>query len=271
MTPNDRWRFVGFAIVHKYSMFTWHEFPAAKRRGVMRILDKTNGQKIADLAGEKNPNSAAYDPVTKLTFVMNKNSGTATMVDAAEGKVVGTIPVSANTLEFPVADGRGRIYDNIETTGEIAVIDTRERKVVNRFKLNGCEGPSGLAYAATSDLLISACDNGIAKIIKVEDGTEVATVPIGRGPDAVIYDPRCKIAFVPCGGDGVLDVIAMSDPAKIALVQRLKTEPGSRTGTIDTRTGRLYLMASKPDMEHVQPNGRPARLPGSWEVLVVGR
>ncbi|HXS05269.1 MAG TPA: hypothetical protein VN723_00660, partial [Rhizomicrobium sp.] len=115
-----------------------------ERNGAIRILDKISGKIVKDLAGEKNPNSAAYDPVTKLTFVMNKDSGTATIVDAKAGQAVGRIPVSPNTLEFPVADGAGMIFDNIETTGEIAVIDARLRKVVRVIKLSGCEEPSGL-------------------------------------------------------------------------------------------------------------------------------
>ena len=242
-----------------------------QRRGIIRILDATTDTVLADLPGDKNPNSAAYDPVTKTVVVLNKESGNATVVDPIKRKVLGTISISDNTLEFPVSDGFGKIYDNIETTGEIAVIDVRARKVIGSFKLNGCEEPSGLAYAAASKLLISACGNGVAKIVRADTGKEIASVAIGHGPDAVIYDPVRKLAFIPCGREGVLEVISLSDLANIAVVQHVQTQQGSRTGTVDPATGRLYLMASKPDLSAtVPPGGRVPRLAGSWEVLVVG-
>jgi DNA-binding beta-propeller fold protein YncE len=242
-----------------------------QRRGTIRIADAASDKVLADLpAGGKNPNSAAYDPVTKTVVVLNKDSGTATLVDPFGRKIVASMPVSNNTLEFPVSNGAGLVYDNVETTGEIATIDVKARKVTRVYKLAGCEEPSGLAYVPDSKLLISSCRNNVAKIVQAETGKEVASVPIGAGPDAAIYDPVRKLAFIPCGRDGVLDVIAMADPAHAALVQRVKTEAGSRTGTLDPGTGRLYLMASKPDTSAPPtPDGRVPRLAGSWEVLVV--
>lgn len=236
-------------------------------KSIIRILDKTNDQVLADLpSGGKNPNSAAYDPVTKLALVLNKNSGNAVFVDPVARKIVDTISISPNVLEFPVADGKGRIFDNIETTAQIAVIDAKQRKVAGTYNMPGCENPSGLAYAPDSGVLISSCRNAMAKIVRASDGAVLSTVPIGRGPDAAIYDQKRKLAFIPCGGDGVLEVISLADPAHATIVQHVPTEAGSRTGTLDPNTGRLYLMASKPDPS-IQ--GGRGRLAGSWEVLVI--
>lgn len=239
-------------------------------KGIIRILDKTSDKVLADLpSGGKNPNSAAFDPATKLVLVLNKESGNAAFVDPVARKIVDMISISPNVLEFPVADGKGRIFDNIETTGQIAVIDARQRKVVTTYNMPGCEEPSGLAYAPDSDVLISSCRNGTAKIVRASDGVILSSVPIARGPDAVIYDQKRKLAFIPCGGDGELDVISLADPSHAAVVQRVQTQAGSRTGTLDPNTGRLYLMASQPDPKAAPGRGVP-RLAGSWEVLVIG-
>jgi len=248
------------------------ELVLTQRAGTIRLLDAATDAVLADLPGGKNPNSAAYDPLSKTVIVMNKNSGDATMVDPAQRKLVATIPVSDNTLEFPVSDGAGRVFDNIETTAEIAVIDVKSRKVTSRFKLDGCEGPSGLAYVAAAKLLVSACANGIAKVIQADTGKEVASLAIGHGPDAVIYDPVRKLVFIPCGREGVLEVLSLADLGHIAVIQHLPTQQGSRTGTLDPATGRLYLMASRPDPAAAPPpgGGGAPRLAGSWEVLVVG-
>jgi DNA-binding beta-propeller fold protein YncE len=242
---------------------------ATQRTGTVRIVDAAADKVVAQFQIGKNPNSAAYDPVSKLVVVMNKDGGDATLIDPAQRKMVGTIAVSPNTLEFPAADGEGKIFDNVETTGEIAIIDVAARKVTGRYKIEGCEEPSGLAYVPGAKLLISSCRNGMAKVVQADTGKVIASLPIGRGPDAVIYDPVRKLAFIPCGGDGVLEVISLADLAHISVVQRVATQAGSRTGTLHPETGRLYLMASKPDPNAPAGRGAP-RLSGSWEVLVVG-
>jgi len=239
-----------------------------QRAGTIRILDASSDKVLADLPGGKNPNSAVYDPVTKLVVVLNKQSGDAALVDPMAKKVVATVPISPNTLEFPVTDGKGKVFDNVETTAEIVVLDTASRKITATYKLAGCEEPTGLAYA--DGLLVSSCGNGVAKVVRAADGADVASVPIGKGPDAAIYDPVRKLAFIPCGADGVVDVISLSDPKRPVAVQRIKTETGSRTGTLDPKTGRLYVIASKPDTGAVvPPGGRAPRLAGSWEILVI--
>jgi hypothetical protein len=151
---------------------------------------------------------------------------------------------------------------------DIAVIDVKTLKMTGRYKMEGCMAPSGLAFVPGAKLLISSCRNGVAKVIQSDTGKEVASLPIARGPDAVIYDPTRKLAFITCGGDGVIEVISVADPAKIAVVQHLPTQQGSRTGTIDPETGRVYLMASKAGVAPAGGGPIP-RLPGSFEVLVI--
>src|SRR6266566_3862959 len=72
-----------------------------QRTGTIRIVDRAADKVVAEFQQGKNPNSAAYDPVSKLIVVLNKDGGDATVVDPAQRKLVGTIPISPNTLEFP--------------------------------------------------------------------------------------------------------------------------------------------------------------------------
>jgi YVTN family beta-propeller protein len=242
-----------------------------QRPGMVRIVDTASDKMLADIPAGQNPDGAVYDPSSKLVFVMNHDSGESTAIDPVARKAVATIPVGG-VLEFPAADGAGKVFVNVTSVPEIAVIDVKTKTVTARYKLEGCRGASGLAYATQSKLLISSCGNGMAKVLDAATGKEVASLPIARGPDAVIYDPRRQLAFIPCGGDGVLEVISLTDPKHIQVVQHVETEPGSRTGTLDPQSGRLYLMASKPDPAGTPgPGGRGvARVPGTFEVLVVG-
>jgi hypothetical protein len=239
-----------------------------QRQGTIRMVDVDKDAVVADLLADKNPDGATYDTFSKLVFVMNHDSGVSTVVDPVAKKPVATIQVGGE-LEFPVSDGAGHVFVNDEAAGEIGVIDVKTKKMTGRYKLAGCKEPSGLAFIPESKLLISACDNEMAKVIQADTGKEVASLKIGGGPDAVIYDARRKLAFIPSGDAGVLEVISVADPAHIAVVQHVPTQKGTRTGTLDPNTGKLYLMAFKSGPAPAG-GGRAQRLAGSFEVLVVG-
>ncbi len=118
-------------------------------------------------------------------------------------------------------------------------------------------------------MLISACDNGVAKVVAAKTGVVVATLTIGKGPDAVIYDPQRKLAFIPCGKDGVLEVIAVGKGADAKpSIQTVKTALGAQPKAVDPKTGKLYL----PTVNYgpaPAAGGRAPALPGSFHLLVV--
>lgn len=230
------------------------------------ILDAASGAVLASLPTGQGPDGAAYDPASGLVFVMDGKSGDATLVDPAARRVVGSIPIGGE-LEFPASDGRGRVYVNVADKAEVAVLDVRRRAVVARYKLAGCEDPSGLAYSADLKAVISVCDNGVAKVIGA-DGTDLATLSIGKGPDAVIIDAERKLAFVPSGYSGTLAVIDIADRSRLAVLEQVATGHGAHTGALDPKTGRLYL----PTCDYgqpAQPGGRRPHLPGTFGLLVV--
>jgi hypothetical protein len=97
---------------------------------------------------------------------------------------------------------------------------------------------------------------------------EVASLPTAKGADAVIYDATRKLAFVPCR-TGTLEILSFADPAHISVVQHLATQVGTRTGTLDPGTGRVYSMAAKFDAPPATAGGRAQALQSTYEVLVI--
>lgn len=236
-----------------------------QRAGNILVVDIKADKVVATLKGTKNPDGATYDPATKLEFVMNHDGGDSTVVDPMARKVVGTIAIGGD-LEFPVADGNGKVFVNIEDKNQIAVIDSKARKVLTRYTLKDCDGPTGLAYDAADKYLISSCD-GTAKVIRADNGTEVASLKIANQPDAVIFDAQRKLAFIPCRTPGTLEVISFADPAHPSVVQHVSTQLGTRTGTLDPATGKIYMMAAKFGAP-ATAGGRPQAAQSTYEVLV---
>jgi DNA-binding beta-propeller fold protein YncE len=237
-----------------------------QRGGNILLVDGAADKEVANFKGGKNPDGATYDPSSKLVFAMDHDTGNATVIDPAAKKVVGSIVIGGD-LEFAVPDGAGKVYVNVEDKNQIAVIDTATKKVTARYALKGCDGPTGLAYDAADKLLISACD-GSAHVVRAATGVEVASIPTAKGADAVIYDAARKLAFIPCRS-GTLEILSFADPAHISVAQHLPTQVGTRTGTLDPGTGRIYSMAAKFDAPPTAAGGRPQALQSTYEVLVI--
>ena len=229
------------------------------------LIDAGTGAGVADIATGQKPDAAVFDPASGLALVMNGHSGTVTLIDPAARKAVGDVTLGGS-LEFAAADGKGKVFVNIEDQNQIAVIDTKARALTGHYPLPGCTSPGGIAYAANAGVLIVACQNKVAKVLNAADGHDLATLAIGAGPDAVFYDPTRHLAFIPCGRDGVLEVIAVRGPGDVAVVQTVPTELGARTGAVDPATGVIYLPTAK---YQISPNGLPSIVPGTFEVVVV--
>ena len=227
---------------------------------MIRIMDTMADKIVADVPGGEAPDGAVYDPFSKHVFVANHNGGTVTEVDPVGGKSLAQIEVGKEgKLEFPASDGAGRVFVNIEEPGILGVIDVKAQKLTAKWKMAGCEDASGLAYTGDkTKLLIASCGNQVAKVVSAVDGKEVASLPIGKGPDSVLYDPQREFAFIPCGRDGVLEVISVADPAHVTVVQHLATQVLARTGAVDPQSGRIYLMTAMTDpSKPLGGGGRP--------------
>ncbi len=236
-------------------------------RGTIAIVDGATDKEVAEVKGGTNPDGAAYDPVSKLVFVMNHTSGDSTVVDPVAKKVVATIPIGG-VLEFPVSDGAGKMFVNVEDKNELVAIDVKSMKVLAHYPLTGCEAPTGLTFVPGAKLVVSVCgQSGTAKFMSSETGAEVASIPIAMGADAVIYDAQRKNVLVPTRS-GQLEVISVADPAHISVVQHVPTAVGSRTGMLDPTTGRVYMMSAKFGPP-ATAGGRAQALPDTFEVIVV--
>ncbi len=233
-----------------------------------RVISADDGKLIASVATAKGPDGATYDPSTGLVMVIDGDSGAVTEVDPKAGKAVGAIAVG-DSLEFPAADGKGRLYINVEDKNQIAVVDIAARKVVARYSLGACHGPTGLALVA-GGRLISACANGVAEILDAASGHEIASLPIGGHPDSVLYDEGRGLAYIPSALTGTLAVIALSGKDDNTIVDTVPTQVGARTGAVDTKTGNIYLPTAQFGPP-AAPGKRPEPKPGTFQVLVLGR
>ncbi len=138
-----------------------------------------------------------WEPVGKRFWVMG-GSGEATLIDPAALQETGVVDLGEE-LEFAVTDGKGHVFVNATESATVIAVDAASRKIIGHWKIQGCEDPSGLAYSEAADVLLSVCANKMLKVLDAHTGSELTTLEVGAGADAVIYDNTTRRAYVTFG------------------------------------------------------------------------
>ncbi len=224
--------------------------------------------KTIDVEGR--PDGIMFDPFNARVWVFSHAAPNATVIDAKEGSVVGTVDLGG-APEQAVSDGKGHIWVDIEDKDNVAAVDAKTLKVTAHYELAGKgKGPGGLALDEKRHILFVAChEPAVMVILNANDGQIVTTLPIGNGVDGAGFNPKTGEAFS-SQGDGTLTVIKATGPASFAVEQTVTTKAGARTMTIDTKTDRVFSITG--DFAPPQPGQRRgAMAPDSFAIIEIGK
>jgi uncharacterized protein (DUF885 family) len=260
----------GIALAHELGQ----GFTSNGRADTITVFDLASLKPTATIpVNGHNPDAILYDDASRHVYTFNGRSQDISIVDPAENRVLALLPAGGKP-EFAAADGAGRIFYNIEDTGELGVIDSLAGRQLATWKLPGCEEPTGLALDRRHARLFSVCGNGILAVTDAVSGKPVAQVPIGHGPDAAAYDAERGLVFSSNGADGTLTVIHEDDPDHYQVLATVPTQKSARTMALDPQSHRVYLVAAEfgpaPAPTADQPHPRAPVLDGSFKLLVVG-
>ncbi len=240
-------------------------FTSNGRDNSVTIFDLKTLKTEARVTTGEGPDAIAYDPASRRVFTFNGRGKSMTAIDAAAGKVVATVALDGRP-EFAVADGKGKVYVNIEDKSELVVLDSNKLAVAARWPLAPCEEPTGLALDHEHRRLFVGCRNRKLAVVNADEGKVVATLPIGEGVDATAFDPATQLAFA-SNWDGTLTVVHEDTPGKYTVASSVPTALGARTMALDPRTHNIFLVTAK---YQVPGTDRRTIVPDSFELLVVG-
>lgn len=214
----------------------------------------------------RGPDAIACDSVSRRVFTFNGGSNSATAIDAEKGTVAGTVPLGGRP-EFAVADGRGRMFVNLEDRDSLLGFDTRTLAPVSRWPLAPCATPSALAMDRRRRLLFVGCRNRLLAVVNADRGSVLGTLPIGAGVDGLVFDPATR-QVLSASGDGTLTVAQPDADGRYRVAATVPTARGARTLAFDPRTRRVFLVTA--DFAPVPRRARPRAAPGTFALLVYG-
>jgi YVTN family beta-propeller protein len=235
------------------------------------VFDRKTLATVASIPAGTNPDGIVFEPVTKTVWAFNGRSKNVTVIDTTSRTAVATIELPGKP-EFPQADGKGNVFDNIEDKNSIVALDARSKTLRGTWPLTDCDSPSGLAIDKEHERLFAVCDGKKMGIVDAKSGKQIGTAAIGDGPDAARYDSKRQLAFA-SSGDGILAVVDAARGYKT--VEMLPTMRGARTMAYDGDADRIYVVTAeqgpRPEPTAANPRPRPTILPDTFQVIVIGR
>lgn len=218
------------------------------------------------IAADLDADAIASDAATDHIFVIEGDPASITVIDPKNDVAIATIKVGEK-LEYAVGDDHGMIYVSGEEKGDLVKIDARTNTVLAHYPAPGCTSPHGLAIDRTGRRLFMGCANSVMMAMDADTGRVIATLPIGRGNDAVAYDPVRHRVFSSNGLDGTISVFQQSSPDRYSAPESIPTAVSGRTMALDPQDGRLFVAAAETDPSPT-PGGRPKVRPGTLKLLV---
>jgi DNA-binding beta-propeller fold protein YncE len=211
-------------------------------------------------AGMDGLDGIMYDDATDKILTINHSRpiGTAVVIDAKTGDVVGKVELSGTAPEGGVSDGKGKIYINIENKNAIDVVDTKTWKVVATWPIAPCDGPTGIAMDRTTNRIFAGCSD-TSVVVDATSGKVVAKIANGGGVDALGWDQGQKLIYIPAGKEGNVTVVHEDSPDKYTTVATVPTMVRAKTIAVDDVNHIAYVFT--PEYGPA-PAGAAAPAPG---------
>jgi len=213
-------------------------------RSEANIVDVFDPEKMAGIqriAVADDPDAIFYDEHDRLLYVASGDSHLATLIDPSTRATVATIALNG-APEYAAFDTSSKLlYQNLHDTSAVAAVDIAKRAVMQVWPLQGCKAPTGMAIDEVHRRLFIGCNvNDVLAIFDLNVHRVVATVPIGKAPDSVAFDPELHRIYT-TGKYGVLVVIQQGEPDRYKVLDTVHLHFGAHTLTVDLATHALYV------------------------------
>ena len=235
------------------------------RNGQVVVFDPKTLKVTKQIKVEEDADGIAFYRPNGRVFIVEGDPAKVTAIDPKTDKVLATIAVGEK-LEYGVG-ADGALFVVGEEKGDLVKIDPQANKVLAHWPAADCMSPHGLAVDARGHRAFLGCSNAKMIVLDTRTGKVVADLPIGRGNDAMAYDPTRRRVFSSNGRDGTITVYQQVTPDKYVALEDIKTAVSGRTMDVDPVTGRLFVPVA--DIDPASPPGqRPKMVAGSTRVLM---
>jgi DNA-binding beta-propeller fold protein YncE len=213
---------------------------ANDKGGVCNIYDVDSFQLIGKVDFADDADNVRYDSASKQIYV-GFGSGGIGIINAVDGKQVGSIKLAAHPEAFELERQGHRIFVNVPTARHVAVIDRDKGEVIATWKTDGAFGNFPMALEEAHHRLFVGCRiPSKLVVLETESGKPVTSVGISGDPDDIFYDSKRHRVYVICGA-GKIDIVDQTDANTYKALTKISTADGARSGLFVPESDALFI------------------------------
>ena len=218
-------------------------FIANDKGGLCKIYDGKSFQTVGELNFKDDADNVRYDNAAKKIYV-GFGSGGIAVVNAPDGKQIGSIKLSAHPEAFELEKNGKRIFVNVPNARQVAVIDREKGEVIAKWKTDLAFGNFPMALDETNHRLFVGCRlPSKLLVLNTDSGDIVAKVDLSGDPDEVFFDNKRHRIYAVCGA-GKIDIIDQVGANSYKTSAKVDTAEGARTGFFVADRDRLFVAVS---------------------------
>jgi len=215
-------------------------FVANDKGGIFKIYDAKSFQPVGELNFKDDADNVRYDEGAKRIYV-GFGSGGIAIVNAVDGKQLGSITLAAHPEAFELEKNGKRIFVNVPNSRHVAVIDREKGEVVTTWKTDLAFGNFPMALDEANHRLFVGCRLPSKLIVlNTESGDVVAKIDISGDPDDLFYDSKRHRIYATCGA-GKIDIIEQTNASNYKAITKIDTADGARTGLFVPERDSLFV------------------------------
>jgi DNA-binding beta-propeller fold protein YncE len=213
---------------------------ANDKGGVCNIYNANSCQLIGKADFADDADNVRYDSASKEIYV-GFGSGGIGIINAIDGKQVGSIKLAAHPEAFELERQGHRIFVNVPTARHVAVIDRDKGEVIATWKTDGAFGNFPMALDEAHHRLFVGCRiPSKLVVLDTESGKPVTSVGISGDPDDIFYDSKRHRVYVICGA-GKIDIVDQTDANTYKALTKISTADGARSGLFVPERDALFV------------------------------
>jgi len=215
-------------------------FVANDKGGICKIYDGKSFQQISELNLKDDADNVRYDSATGKVYV-GFGSGGIAIVNATDGKQIGSIKLSAHPEAFELEKNGRRIFVNVPNARQVAVIDRDKGEVIAKWQTDRAFGNFPMALDEANHRLFVGCRlPSKLVVLNTDSGNVVVKIGISGDPDEVFYDNKHHRIYTICGA-GKINILDQIDPNTYAVSTKIDTTDGARTGLFVPERHALFV------------------------------
>ena len=189
------------------------------------VIDPATLKVIGSIpTGQPESHMLAVTKDGKRGYTANVSTGTVSVLDLENQKLITTIPVSGKTQRISLSVDDRWVFTSDQTKPQLVVIDTQTNQVAHRIDLPDF----GYGTASTPDgkFLLVCCGLGEVAVVDLEAKKVAHELQLPRAPQEILVRPDGAVAYVSCDASAKIGVIDLKKWEVSTLIEVGKNADG---------------------------------------------